>query len=211
MKLKFIFTISIILLWVISNAQTTDSVEVKSSYGSKIGEVQLLMDLDHIDFYKVYFKRNKFPTSYLLLTTKEYWNGQVKKVDTLLTVERAREHLKINESDSVSTLSLITKPHNDSVLFSFNFLGINLKRTYRRMNSDFYSLRDGIMSFDRFRKTPVDKTVPLFVYSMPYQDPNYPDMLFYCALGADGVPPDKWWEKYKVKHYIVVEMKIVTK
>ena len=73
-----------------------------------------------------------------------------------------------------------------------------------------YSLRDGLVTNESFKNIATNTTMPLFVYSLPYEDPKQPGYKYYCALTADGVPPDKWWDKYKVEHYIIVEMKIVT-
>lgn len=168
------------------------------------------MEIDHIDYYKVLLKQPKnIKNSYLFLTTKEYWKGKVSKTDTLLPTEYAKDDLKLNTNDS-STLSLITKPLNDSVLFNYRFLGLSMTKKYKRINSDKYSLRDGLVTDEAFKKIPTNKTIPLFVYSLPYEDPKQPGYQFYCALTANGIPPEKWWDKYKVKHYIVVEMKIVT-
>ena len=60
-----------------------------------------------------------------------------------------------------------------------------------------------------FKNIPINKTMPFFVYSLPYEDPKRPGYMFYCELTAKGIPPEKWWNKYKVPHFIVVEMKIV--
>lgn len=196
-------------LSIISKAQTIDSVEAKSNYGSKISDVQLLMEIDHIDYYKTHFKQAKFENNYLFLTIKEYWNGKVTKSDTLLPIEYAKESFKLNGKDTSSIFSLITKPLNDSVLFTFRFSGVTLSRKYKRIKSDDYSLRDGLVTNEEFKKIPVNKTIPFFVYSLPYEDPKQPGYLFYCALTTNGIPPKKWWDKYKVQHYIVVEMKIL--
>jgi len=197
-------------LFIICKAQTIDSIEAKANYGSKISDVQLLMELEHIDYYKVQFKNITSKSRYLFLVTKEYLYGKVTKCDTLLPVEYAKENFKLKSNDTSSNLILIAKPLSDSVLFNYRFLGMSLSRKYKRIRSDEYSLRDGLVTNEKFKKIPVNKTLPLFVYSLPYQDPKQPGYLFYCALTANGVPPEKWWDKYKVRHYIVVEINIVT-
>nr|WP_276898049.1 hypothetical protein [Pedobacter kyonggii] len=211
MTSKITLTIIVSTLFTIfCKAQSIDSVEAKANYGSAVSDVQLLMESDNIDYYKIQFKRSNLKSSYLFLTTKEYWNGKVAKSDTLQQLPYAKENFNITNIDTNSMLSLITKPLKDSVLFTYRFKGMMLKRKYKRISTDDYSLRDGLVTSEKFKKIPVNKTIPLFVYSLPYEDPKQPGYLFYCALTADGVPPEKWWDKYKVKHFIVVEMKIVT-
>lgn len=210
MKLKisaFIFLVT--FSFSISDAQMTDSIEVKANYGSKLEDVKLLMELDHIDYYKVQFKNTTPKKLFLFLTTKEYWKGKVTKLDTILPLEDAKENFVVSKNDSSNILTLLTKPNKDNILFDFRFLGMSFPRKYKRIVSDEYSLRDGLVTNEVFKKIPIDKTIPLFVYSLPYEDPKNPGYLYYCALTANGVPPEKWWIKYKVTHYIVVEMKIL--
>lgn len=212
MNLAYLLTIIIFISLNQSGiAQNIDSVEAKSVYGSKISDVQLLMDLEHIDIYKVNFKNQKLTNGYLLLTTNEYLCGKLTKTDTLLPSKYAKESFKLGINDSISILTLITKPLNDSVAFHFNFAGVGIVRKYARINTNSYSLRDGLVTNETFKKIPTNKAVPLFVYSLPYEDPKWPGYQFYCALTSDGIPPDKWFEKYRVKHLIVVQLQIATK
>ena len=211
MTSRILLTITTALFFIISKAQTIDSIEAKANYGSTISDVQLLMELDKIDFYKVSFKNFHFDNGYFLITSKEYLNGKVTKSDTLLSAGYAKKYFTLNKTDTSTTLILITKPLNDSILFNYRISGLSLTRKYKRINSEDYSLRDGLITNEEFKKIPVNRTIPLFVYSLPYEDPKQPGYKFYCALTANGIPPEKWWEKYGVKHYIVVELKILTK
>lgn len=191
--------------------QRIDSISAKAEYGSRINDVQMLMDIDDIDYYKVSFLPEKLKKStYLLINTKEYWKGVVLKNDTLFQRDDARKYHNFENLDSTAILSLLTKPKGDSVTFHYKFLGTEFKLKYKRIVRDDYSLRDGLVTNERFKNVPVNKTLPLFIYSLPYEDPNRPGYKFYCELTANGVPLEKWWEKYKIEHFIVVEMKIVS-
>lgn len=195
-----------------SIAQTLDSLFAKAEYGSKIKDVQLLMRIDSIDYYRVSFlPKHLKKQTYLMFYTKEYWKGKVVKSDTLFTTEMAKEYLSLKDVDSTKNLSLLTKPKGDSITFHYNLLGLEFKKNYKRKHNDQYSLRDGLVTNEKFKSIPVNKTLPLFVYSLPYEDPKRPGYLFYCELTALGIPPDKWWDKYKIEHYIVVEMNIVSR
>ena len=210
MTIKLFLTITAALFFGTTKAQIIDSIEAKINYGSTISDVQLLMELDKIDYNKVYLKNLNNDSSNFFITAKEYWNGKVTKSDTLLPLGDSKKYFGINRLDSLPAFTLITKPLGDSVLFNYRLSGLSITRKYKRINSDDYSLRDGLMTNEEFKKIPTNQTIPLFVYSLPYEDPEKPNYKFYCALTADGVPPEKWWEKYKVKHYIIVEIKILT-
>lgn len=209
MRLRFFLSILTIIGTIFCNAQSSDSIEAKANYGSTISDVQILMELDKIDYYKLQLTKLPFDKGYFFIITKEYWNGKVSKIDTLLPIDDAKKYFILNKTDTSNTLTLMTKPINDSVLFNYRFSGLSITKKYKRTNSDEYSLRDGLSTNEEFKKIPINQTIPLFVYSLPYEDPKQPGYKFYCVLTANGVSPEKWWDNYKVKHYIVVEMKIV--
>jgi hypothetical protein len=194
-----------------TRGQHTDSISARATYGSKIKDVQMLMDIDDIDYYKVGFLDKKLKkNSYLMFYFKEYWKGVVTKNDTLFSKELAHDYLKFESVDSTTVLSLLTKPQGDSVTFHYNLLGTQFELKYKRINSDAYSLRDGLVTNEVYKSIPINTTLPLFVYSLPYKDPKRPGYSLYCELTTNGIPPNKWWEKYKIEHFIVVEMKIVS-
>jgi len=213
------FTRLILLLVIITNlllfearGQTADSIMVKANYGSKNEEIKMLMRIDHVDYYKVTFQNKKFKGSpYLHFTTKEYLKGILVKKDTLFSPAFAKEYLKFKNVDSTAVLSLVTKPKGDSVTFFYSLLGVEFSKNYKRMVREDYSLRDGLVTNESYKNIPTNSTLPIFVYSLPYEDPRQPGYKFYCALTAEGISPEKWWEKYKVEHYIIVELRIVSK
>lgn len=190
--------------------QTRDSTELRINYGSEIYEVQELFRLEQIDYFKIFLNDKNLIDKYIILKTKEYWRGKLTKENFLVPTEYVKEFMKIPNFDTSFMFTLITKPYVDSITFSYNFQG-NLTRKYKRNNSSEYSLREAINSNGEYVSVPVDKYFPLFVYSMPYVDPEQPNYRFYCKLTANGVQPEDWWKVYKVEHYIIVEIKIVTK
>lgn len=194
-----------------TNAQAIDSIKAKAEYGFKNEEVKILAQLDHIDYYKVSFQKKQLKGNpYLMFYIKEYLKGKVVKSDELYPADFAKLYYRFKNIDSTTTITLTTKPNGDSVVFMYDILGVALPRTYKRLVSDAYSLRDGLGTNEAFKSIPLNTRLPLFAYSLPYEDPKQPDYRLYCALTANGVQPEKWWDTYKIPHYIIVEMKIVT-
>ena len=215
MKSHSLFTanvcIALLLLATSSFAQKLDSISAKALYGFAGDDLKILAELDHIDHYKLSFDKQTFSgNSFIVLTTKEYSRGKVVKQDTLISAEAAKEYFSFKKLDSTTKFTLTTKPQGDSVKFLFRILNAQFTKTYKRLNDDAYSLRDGLVTNEEFKRIPLNKTLPLFAYSLPYDDPKQPNARFYCAITANGVQPDKWWETYKIPHYIIVEMKIVS-
>jgi len=194
-----------------TNAQTTDSIMAKAVYGFKNEEVRILAQMEQIDYFKVSFQKKQLKgNSYLMFYTKEYLKGKVLKSEELYPADLAKQYYRFKNVDSTTVITLTTKPKGDSVTFIYGILNNALPRTYKRLVSDSYSLRDGLGTNEAFKNIPLNSQLPLFAYSLPYEDPKQPGYRFYCALTANGVPPEKWWMTYKIPHYIVVEMKIVT-
>lgn len=210
-KLITLLLITTNLSFYSANGQNLDSIKAKAEYGFKNDGLKMLMHIDHIDYYKVSFLKKELKGNpYLIFITKEYLKGVLLKKDTLISAKMGKEYLNFKNIDSTTTLSLITKPQGDSVTFHYNLLGLEFSKKHKRMIRDDYSLRDGLVTNETFKSISTSSMLPLFVYSLPYEDPKKPGYKFYCALTANGISPDEWWDKYKVEHYIIVEMKIVT-
>lgn len=192
-------------------AQQVDDIKAKAQYGFKNEELKVLAELDQIDHYKVSFEKKTLKGNpFLLFITKEYSKGKVVKQDTLIPPTYAKQFWKFKNIDSNSLITLTTKPQGDSVKFLYRIMDNSFTRTYKRINNELYSLRDGLVTNEEFKSIPVNKTLPLFAYSLPYNDPKKPDYSFYCVITSEGIPPEKWWETYKIPHFIIVEMKIVS-
>ena len=189
--------------------QIRDSTALRINYGSEIYEVQELFRLEQFDFFKISLNDKNLIDKYIILKTKEYWQGKLTKENFLVPAEYVKEFMNIPSFDTSFIFTLMTKPYVDSITFSYNYQG-NLTRKYKRNSSSEYSLREAINSNGEYVLVPVNKYFPLFVYSMPYVDPKQPNYRFYCKLTANGVQPEDWWKVYKVEHYVIVEIKIVT-
>lgn len=209
------YTFILILLFSLSlqysYAQRIDSTQLKLDYGSKHAEVNELFSLQNIDYFRITSRDTTLKNQYFLFTTKEYWNKKLVKVDTLMIGEDA-EAASISEKDTLLVFSLMTRPKGKKTIdFSYNLSRFGTVRTYKKKNKENYSLRDALNSHGEYVSVPLNNSFPLFVYSLPYEDPRYPGYLFYCELTANGVPPEQWGKKYGVEHYIIVEVSILDK
>jgi hypothetical protein len=206
------FSLIVLLFFVHDiNAQSVDSIRAKAVYGFKNKEIKVIAQLDKIDFYEVSFQKKQLKGNpYIMFSTKEYLKGKMIKNEELYPAEIAKRYYKFKNIDSNTKITLTTRPKGDSVTFLYNILGQALPRTYKRLVSNDYSLRDGLLTDEAFKNIALNTTLPVFAYSLPYNDPKQPGISYYCAITKNGVQPDKWWDTYKIPHYIIVEMKIIT-
>ena len=70
-----------------------------------------------------------------------------------------------------------------------------------------YSLRDLNCSSSHEIKVPIDKVFPILSYTPPFKSEESANSIgSYCMLGMEKV--DKWFDKFKVKHYYIINIKI---
>ena len=205
MKIFFFSLLSFVLL-ISQNGfgQGKDSVNLKVDWGTESKELQDYYRFQNIDYFKVAFKGDQLKNSFYLLVSKEYWDGKLSKTDTVVN-SRGME-MKIGENEFKFRV-MAQKAEEDTVKFQFFFSNFSITKKFKASKQDTYSLRD--ISNNKSVNVAVKMPLTLFAYSLPYQDPKRPGWLMYCELSREGIPPEKWGEKFGVKHYIIFELKFL--
>src|SRR5690606_11946933 len=138
------------------------------------------------------------------------WEGELTSSDTLLSPAQARQLMNLNKLDSMTSLIVYTQSKEDSLKYTIRYRNVNISGIRKRINSEQYSLRYTQLNPGKTIAVPINTSIPMLVYSLPYVDPAQPNVQKYCELTSEGVPPEKWWEKYKVQHFIIFEFTFVT-
>jgi len=190
---------------------TKESTTLTLNYGSKVTELMELFRMQNIDYFKITSKDMHLKDYYFLFTVKEYHGEKLTRTDTLLTQD-TREWVSYDKKDTALTFQIMAQPkERDSIKFAFNLSKVGFQKVFKKEPVNTYSLRDAINSNGQAVKVPLGKAFPLLVYSLPYEDPKQPGYLFYCALTADGTPPEQWGKKFGVRHLIIIELSILPK
>ncbi|MFW5761774.1 MAG: hypothetical protein ACOCXH_12415 [Cyclobacteriaceae bacterium] len=141
---------------------------------------------------------------YFILTSNEYWKGKLEKVDTIANTKAFKIR---NEKDTLELRIMSKKTKSDTIKFQFYLPKYSTIRSFKTTPNDTYSLRD--ITFKGYSSFPKNKATNLLAYSLPYEDPERPGLLFYCELSREGISPEKWGDKFGVKHYIVFKFQII--
>jgi hypothetical protein len=187
-------------------AQTTDSVIIQNAYGTEDKEVRDLIYFLNIDIYKLKIIFPSTANRKVILSYIEYKKGKINRQAKIFDDKNAPALYftpKLNDSTfSFKVFSQLKNP--DSVDIMVMYPGITKTLSFKTEKRNDYSMRDAILSNGK-RQTQVglNQKFPLLVYSLPYEDPAKPGRKDYCGLSKEGVPPEMWWDKYKVPHYIV--------
>lgn len=177
-----------------------DRIEVKSEYSSKNEEINGILNLEGIDYYRFTFLGNELINKHYMLMVKELWNGTVTMIDTIMDSSAYDDLLKI-KSDTFKIKVIAKKLADDRLKVIFTFPRVKNTKYYKSTNSDDYSLRN-LSSREDFNIKP-GKPFYFLAYIMPYEKDG---AKYWCTVARSGENVEDWGDKYGLEHYLVYEM-----
>ena len=209
---KLFFLLLFVLYYISTFSQNLDSTELKIITGSKIIELNELFKSEEIDYFKLESKDIKLRNYFFQFSIKEFFDKKLVRNDSLLKdYDFDKSKTGYSNTDTNFIITLMKRNVNrDTSLFIFSFQNTGL-RTFiydKKIPYENYSTRDFLMSYEELVNVPIEKTFPLFVYTLPYENPKYPGFKFYCELSKNGVPPEKWMDVYGVRHLMIIYLTI---
>jgi hypothetical protein len=173
-------------------------------YGSENKEIQGLMTLGSIDYYKVKIFKKNLKGKHFSIYAKHIWDGRISRLDTLINTFDFFNGKSIIESDTLSFTVFGNKSSNDKLNVLFSFEQFENQRKYSATQSDDYYLTDiGPRLKERLE---LNRAFPIFAYILPYVTEN--GFKSWCTIDNSGADIDIWGSKFGIKHYLVFEMKI---
>ncbi|MFA3783556.1 hypothetical protein ABRY23_10880 [Melioribacteraceae bacterium 4301-Me] len=197
--LKYILIVSFIFSFGICFSQVnSQDIKMISEYGTKNKELANLLFFQNIDFYKVKFVGNRLNNFKIL--AKEIWDGEIKKIDTLINTSKIQGWKSESEFDTLSLTIIASKVDSSKLKIFFRFPTFAVVRKFNAINSDDYSFR--IIGSNSYIKK--NEFSPVFAYILPYIEEN---IKMYCAVDQSGIDVYNWGKKFNIPHYIVFEIK----
>lgn len=205
MIMRKILIILFTLINICAYSQTIDSLILNTKYGPTDPDLMFYFRTNNIDLYKINISNKVDNTSKFTLVSTEVSNGEISKRDTIFSwVDNKSFILGKNMDLSFNVLTQDVK--TDSVRFSFDFKNYSTYTYFSKINTNTYSLRDGLLSSGENVKIGRKGVFPILVYSLPYEDPKKPGYLFYCKLTGENINPKDWYANYGIKHYIIFDL-----
>lgn len=199
--MKYLLLPFALLFWSYVYSQSPDSITIKVNWGVESKELQDLYRFENVDYFTIHTQGEIVKGKHYKVIVKEYWNNKLAGTDTVVDTKRRSMPLTTNEL----TFRLMSrKTESDSVKLMCLFPNFQIARKYKTTTSNTYSLRDA--SNGKAISHQVNKPITLFAYSLPYKDPKQPGWLLYCELSREGIPPEKWGEKFGIEHYITMDL-----
>lgn len=202
-KSQILITGILLLNSVLAMGQGPDSVTLAVN----TVESKELLDyyrFEEIDYFKTKLIGKNISSQYFILTSNEYWSGELTKTDTIANTRRYQ--LK-NSSDTLEIRVMSKKINRDTIKFQFHLPMYSTSRKFKTTTKNTYSLR--AITTQGEENFVASQPIDVLVLSLPYKDPEQPGYLFYCELSREGTPPEKWGEKFGVEHYIVFKLQLI--
>ncbi|MBK7570742.1 MAG: hypothetical protein IPI10_03640 [Bacteroidetes bacterium] len=202
------------LLLSISALAQNDSTTLHFQYTSS-SELAISNELNGIQYISIVSRDTLMHDKQFLLSMKEYKNGKqitedhfglngkvqnipiINGTDTSYYTFNPSDKVKFPTTDSIFAIQVAGRLEEKDFLLKVNYPGIRFTRTLKGNSA--YSLREVQCSADHDLKIPINSTVPVLAYTLPFETGQGGN--FYCILGSEEV--EKWYTKFKVKHYYV--------
>ncbi|MEY2829840.1 MAG: hypothetical protein RIQ33_1698 [Bacteroidota bacterium] len=219
MKLNlFIF---FILLSLAAKAKS-DSATVFFTYPNE--ETMLLNQLNDIKYINIICKDKKAKGCHFFLSVDEYKNGKLNKLDKysdtcipetimfLVGKDTVREKIDLcdkitfGEKDSVFKITIAGKLNGRKFRMIQNFPAMSTEVELKAKND--FTLKEINCINDGEMKMALNQTTAILSFSPPFKSESG-SASSYCILGTEEV--NKWYQKFKVKHYYIINLKICKK
>ncbi|MDU1891903.1 MAG: hypothetical protein E6767_14545 [Dysgonomonas sp.] len=216
MKLKF--TLLFLFIFSTLSAQS-DSTTISFFYLER--DQALLNKLNDIQYIGISCKDKDMKGKRFILSIDEYKEGIKTSIDTT-NMKCKDDTIQINAGDKIINyiinfcdkmsfsqdseefkIRLAGKLQEDSLKLIIDYEAISM--TNKLYGKDSYSLRDISCSPDSEIRVPLYQKYPLLAYTPPFETGSG-GLDSYCLLGMEEV--DKWFEKFNVKHYYIINLKI---
>ena len=188
------------VLFALHGYAQTNTVKVTTKYPENRDLIYLLR-FHGIDFIKNEFTGENLQGKYFTLRCKNIWNGEITKIDTIVSSELFKSIGWRQIPFDTLSLNLLGSKVGDSLKVDFNFTFSTVKK-YKAADSDFYS-RYSLRPVMRENVIELNKFTPVFVYMLPYVQGN---ARMYCAVEQSGHDIEAWGKQFNIEHYMIFEI-----
>ncbi|HRW62973.1 MAG TPA: hypothetical protein P5132_05775 [Bacteroidales bacterium] len=213
------FLIISFLLFTLSSFSQKDSTLVYFEYVEN-EDLRLINELSGIQMITLSCSDTLMHNKHFFLSVYEYFEGQLKSVDSLNMTCVDQEYSMITGEDTIVytvnycdyicfdehkdkfSMRLAGKLIDDSLNLIIKYPSFVVKRKLKG-NKEF-SLREVISENGKDAKIKVNSKVPVFAYTSPFDSGG--GIKSYCLLEGDD--PKNWFQKYNIKHYYIFFLEI---
>lgn len=184
------------------------SQEIQFTYDYDKSDIQDAFTLLGVSNFK-YRMPVAFKGSYFDLIIKEYYEGkEIASVSQAKRFENMRRVLQWKKESPEYVLKIQSIKANDSIeTFNARMPGVGLRGRELKLKLPRNEYSWETLINEKTKLTP-DTEIPILTYSSEPSNHERSNTAVYCELSTDGNNYKEWYNKYKIKHYFVLCVKV---
>ncbi len=198
-----LFSFSLLLID-FTQGSAQQKATLQSEVGAKDKELQSILYFEGISYEKMSFKSPDLKGKNYQIIIKEFVKGELKNTDIAFN-SKEDEYFRLKDGNlSFAILSKVSDDSNFKISFQFNGFSSSRKYKVDPSEKDKFTLKSFFIKEIEISIAPEAKNY-ILAYMTPYVRPDKSEA--YCEVAQSGVDPERLYDKYKIPHYFLVEIK----
>ena len=201
--MKKVFLMAIVLLNYSCITAQQNEIKLETKYGSDNKEILDILRFEGIETVYLKFSGKPLKGKNYVLRIKEFTNGKLVKVDTIINSKKSEFVPAINSE--LFELKYFVKTRLDNVIkMTIRTPRFSVTKKYDvKKTEDTYALHDFLGSKKHLL---IKEGKPTYVlgYFLPYLRPG--GFKSYCDVSGSKFKPEEWGEKLGVPNYFLIEI-----
>lgn len=185
------------------NAQQNE-ITLETDFGSENKEIQDILRFQEIETCLLKFKGNDLKGKNYIILVKEFTNGSLAKIDTIMN-SKTYEYVPAIDSDAFSFKYFVKTEINNKIKMTFMFDRFSTTKYYDiKTTEDAYALHDFLGSE---KSVPIEtkKSTYILGYFLPYLEKET-GWKKYCEVSGSKYAPEEWGKVFNIPNYFLVQI-----
>lgn len=180
-----------------------NQIKLQTNYGSENKEILDILRFEGIETVHLKFSGKTLKGKNYILKIKEFSNGNLVKIDTIINSKKSEFVPPINSE--IFELKYFVKTRLDNVIkMTIRTPRFSVTKKYDiKKSEDTYALHDFLGS-KKHLSIKVGKPTYILGYFLPYLRAG--GFKSYCDVSGSKFKPEEWGDKLGVPNYFLVEM-----
>ncbi len=195
-----------LLLTIVTHSIKAQDIVFKSDYNqSDLNDAFTLLGVHNFKYQMPV----EFKGFYFDLIIKEYYEGkEIASLSQAKRFETMRQVLLWKKENADYTLKIQATKLNDTIeIFNARMPGIGLRGRELKLKLPRHEYSWETLINEKTQLTE-DLEIPILTFATQPSNDARPNTAVYCELSADGNNYKSWNNKYKLKHYYVICIKV---
>lgn len=182
------------------------TILLTTNYGSDNVEINDILRFQGIETNLLTFKGKGLKGKDYILLIKEFSNGSLTKIDTVVNSKSSNYISSIKADEFKIKYFVKTEKQGKGIKMLFKMPRFSITKNYAvKKSEDDYALHDFLGSKNHFI---IKSDTPTYVlgYFLPYLRKDGSGFKSYCDVSGSKYKPEEWGEKLGIPNYFLIEI-----